>query len=220
MATPITALHTIPGRRTLTPLGRRIRARVELLTGGYRHGELIGAVSADIVWGYEREMDLPGTPWFTTHRPSGHREAFATLTDARAWTALPNVTDLMREQALLALPNSTGFVRARLIRALAIYDGQLIPGGYTMHHAPLSRCACGGILAETGLETKHWDVCDSCIDDPTGCSLERRYTRHIACSRPAPAQCGHGPCKAASQGVDLCESDLLCCRGGHHGDAA
>jgi hypothetical protein len=204
-------LITIPGRgRTRTRLGRRIYAPVN----GQR--ELIGAFSHDIVWGFEREMGLIGTPWFVTHRPSGHRAIFGTLTAARTWTAQPDVVDQMRVQAVGNLVNAAGTRRWRLVRALAIYDGQLIPGGIGAEAT--ARCACGGLLIEDGAGHKHLDCCEDCHDDPPACSLERRYTRHIVCLHPAPAQCGHGSCTAGSQDIWTCESDLLCCRSGHHGD--
>lgn len=164
----------------------------------------------DTRWEYER-LDLERTR--VTHLASGLRRDYydrAVLDQmVSGHTPSNRLTKDFRGLALFHLddPASTFAERAAAIRAVeafGVVDAQ---------------CHCDGYLAyELGRKWIHVNVCRDCIEDPDGCPdghLKR------ACLNPAPVQCGHILCRAASQypASRACGMDRDCC-GRHDCDTA
>lgn len=192
---------TVTATRPRTPLGARGRTF---------------ATSADKVWAFERDEEA-GTNWWVTYTPTGQVQVFTSLPKARAWTATPNVLELLRAAAKDAQRrHHSDHERFWGRRAGMVLDGLLAPFSEL---DPDTQCGCGGYLAYRPYGVMvHVDVCDDELFSPTlGCPDP---TRHHFCHRPEPVQCDHPTCKRPNDltAVECLFGHYQCC-GCCHGES-
>jgi hypothetical protein len=208
-------------------LDRALTDRALNLRTGRR--EIWAAGSADRVWLFRR-VEMPGTPWETTHLPTGLIDYQGTLKDARSRAADPRTLQILREQVsrvdvangalgmasvLFAAGRAAPAARAAdrvaeqlglARRAVAVLDGRLVAA------ASDGICLwCDGLLAGD----VHADECPECFG---GTVQERRACRlvhrHQACPTPEAAPCDHGGCRSAATPAGGFECELArdrCC---------
>ena len=181
--------------------------------GGRRH--LVESIARNGWWAYKRLEDT-GTLWAAALIPAGLvlPLAFTTHTEAREFTARPDVLDIcaanLERQAAAENPNPDRAAAAATDLALvnALRTGALIVG------QPTHRCGtCAGMLTQVSGQWRHVAACrPGCWEPASG--LPRRICltpeRHTYCGDAYPAECAHD----CTNPVDVTGA----CDRGHDGD--